>query len=382
MKNETPPTFFDWLGFSKLPDFRKSKSLGALVGVIVVGVAFALGVSILILVGQFVAILAGYYEFENHAQYADAIRSFGWFLGAAFGAPFVAWRVTVAAKQVEVAEQSHITDQLTRAVEQLGATRSAKTGSEDKTEPNIEVRTGAIISLQRISEISSYDLHRVSAILRSYAFNNANAHSEEVHSLDYPDDDSDSTQWDEYQKNSENLLRSDIQLAFEILHEMHIDYSPSNCLDFRKICLKMFLIKGVNFDYARLNLADLRGAIIFESSFEHSNFASANLQGARLRRATFDGAFFCRTNFSIRTEFEGASFSRTRFRDCDLSLLTLTREQLNASFGDGSVKLPRSDTSEDHIWPPHWPTQKLNDDEYKVAYQIWVTSYTPPENTP
>src|ERR1039458_6979175 len=59
-------------------------------------------------------------------------------IGGAFG--LIALYLTY--RRVIVAEQGHITDRFTKAIEQLGATTA-------KNEPNVEVRLGAIYALER-----------------------------------------------------------------------------------------------------------------------------------------------------------------------------------------------------------------------------------------
>src|SRR3954462_7233800 len=73
-------------------------------------------------------------------------------LAGIVGAPFVVWRVIIAANQAAVARESHFTTLFTKAVEQLGATREVKETREvagesgvvkletiTKTVPNLEV---------------------------------------------------------------------------------------------------------------------------------------------------------------------------------------------------------------------------------------------------
>lgn len=97
-------------------------------------------------------------------------------LAALIGGPLVIWRVVTARvqawaarQQADVAREGHYTDLFTKAVEQLGATREVKRYVEivkgptkerelvTETEPNLEVRLGAIYALDRIARDSERD---------------------------------------------------------------------------------------------------------------------------------------------------------------------------------------------------------------------------------
>ncbi|CAM3728346.1 hypothetical protein PHIN109289_06080 [Phaeobacter inhibens] len=120
--------------------------------------------------------------------------------GGLVGAPLALLRVWANERQTRTAEQNHMTDRITKAVEQLGAEKTIKriigneaseVGSalsqmlatpkpviEEVTEPNIEVRIGGLLALERISRDSiTYDRGRdhllVMDILCAYVCNNS-----------------------------------------------------------------------------------------------------------------------------------------------------------------------------------------------------------------
>lgn len=90
---------------------------------------------------------------------ADAINKLLLALAGLLGAPFVVWRVVIASKQNQIAQENMQTTLFAKAVEQLGATREIKTlevywqravekrDNIASTVPNIEVRLGAIYAL-------------------------------------------------------------------------------------------------------------------------------------------------------------------------------------------------------------------------------------------
>lgn len=111
---------------------------------------------------------------------------FGALLAAMLGAPFVIWGTVLKHRTVTFQKEGHITDRINKAVEMLGAEKTVKTLKEDRsgsievTVPNIEVRIGAILSLERIAQDSTaYDKGRdhvrVMEILCAYVRENSNA---------------------------------------------------------------------------------------------------------------------------------------------------------------------------------------------------------------
>jgi hypothetical protein len=133
----------------------------------------------------------------------------GALLAALLGAPFVIWGTWLKYQTVRFQKEGHMTDRINKAVEQLGAEKTVKkhlVNSADKkvyekdgsgnldyarpviveeTLPNIEVRIGAILSLERIAQDSTAhdkgrDHVRVMEILCAYVRENAPASSAKV----------------------------------------------------------------------------------------------------------------------------------------------------------------------------------------------------------
>lgn len=115
----------------------------------------------------------------------------GALLAALLGAPFLIWGTWLKYQTVRYQKEGHITDRINTAVEQLGAEKTKKVRGKDpdgkditveETQPNIEVRIGAILSLERIAQDSTIhdkgrDHVRVMEILCAYVRENAPAKS-------------------------------------------------------------------------------------------------------------------------------------------------------------------------------------------------------------
>jgi uncharacterized protein YjbI with pentapeptide repeats len=110
----------------------------------------------------------------------------GALIAALLGAPFLIWSTVLKHQTLRYQKEGHITDRINKAVEQLGAEKTVKVPSADgdksieRSEPNIEVRIGAILSLERIAQDSTKhdkgrDHVRVMEILCAYIRENAPA---------------------------------------------------------------------------------------------------------------------------------------------------------------------------------------------------------------
>jgi len=114
----------------------------------------------------------------------------GGLLVALLGAPFLIWTTVLKHRTVEFQKEGHMTDRISKAVEQLGAEKTVKKivdgQSVETSEPNLEVRIGAILSLERIAQDSTIhdkgrDHVRVMEILCAYIRHNAPASSAQDH---------------------------------------------------------------------------------------------------------------------------------------------------------------------------------------------------------
>jgi uncharacterized protein YjbI with pentapeptide repeats len=104
----------------------------------------------------------------------------GALIAAFLGAPFVIYGTWLKHKNSRLEQEGHMTDRITKAVEQLGAEKLVKRDGKEESVPNIEVRIGAILSLERIAQDSTThdkgrDHVRVMEILCAYIRENSNA---------------------------------------------------------------------------------------------------------------------------------------------------------------------------------------------------------------
>ena len=259
-------------------------------------------------------------------------------LGALLTAPIVPYRLwlqnrqtTTAEQQREIAEQGLITDRLTKAIEQLGAEKSVKRRVErpiksinlsnkkhfdviEQTEPNLEVRLGAIYSLERIAQDSERDHIPVMETLCAYIRQNAPASEAEDHGLgEWPEWIEKSTKEQRAQRDalieertqklfqwirSLDVPRVDIQAALivigrrgpeRIAHERRQKRNPDDDfgfrLDLRDSNLRRADLSHLDFSHALLTDARMEGADLIGARME-----GADLDGARMEEADLTGA--------------------------------------------------------------------------------------------
>jgi uncharacterized protein YqfA (UPF0365 family) len=118
-KNNNITSFREWIGIKRKLDYDRAPWLGNITGAIISLITISVAVGGIATIIQFLSVVL-----RLDADH-DAIRNIGLILVAVLGAPFFVWRATVAQKQADTAEQSHITDQINKAVAGLGADKVA-----------------------------------------------------------------------------------------------------------------------------------------------------------------------------------------------------------------------------------------------------------------
>lgn len=186
--DKTPRDLLDWLGITDAPRWWVARPLGPLV-------------SVLLAILLVLAVVAAFAVLLHTVAMARSGASEGINLGAGalivalLGAPFLIWSTVLKHQTLRYQKEGHITDRINKAVEQLGAEKTVKVRGKDaegkditieETRPNLEVRIGAILSLERIAQDSTrYDRGRdhvrVMEILCAYVRENAPASSAQDH---------------------------------------------------------------------------------------------------------------------------------------------------------------------------------------------------------
>ncbi|AZG76486.1 pentapeptide repeat-containing protein [Methylocystis rosea] len=259
------------------------------------------------------------------------------------GVYFLVWRTWIADRQRHVAQEELYTSLLTKAVEQLGATREEKSyrqppvgleddtiltaadvtfplpraGSVTKTAPNLEVRLGAIYALEKLAR-DYLPLHwQIMEILCAYVRTNAGppkARPEQIDTIITRDGNSwtlsEREAWRKHWSGLKPFV--DIQAALTVIgrrsekqkkYEEKLTQSQnhqarvldlSNChlarIDLRGMYFRRANIDGSCLEAAYLEGADLREASFREAQLNSAHFFEALLDGAVLTEAQLSGA--------------------------------------------------------------------------------------------
>jgi hypothetical protein len=188
-------------------------------------------------------------------------------------------------RRVVVAEQGHITDRYTKAIEQLGATKA-------EGEPNVEVRLGAIYALERIAQDSARDHWPIMEVLTEYVQQNAPA---PVGKLTEEDN----------KKAIKKGPAMEIQAILTMLGRRRRDRGREHV--WQRLDLQHSNLRGAKFliahmEKARFDFAHMEGSIFYGAYVEEAIFYGAHVEGASFYRANTN-----RTRF-YDTHLEGASF--------------------------------------------------------------------------
>lgn len=334
----------------------------------------------------------------KHIADIEAAKVFFPALIAVIGGPLLIWRVVTsqvqaaaARHQAQTAREGHYTDLFTKAVEQLGATREVKTYQEvddgaggkrreavTATEPNLEVRLGAIYALERIAQDSKRDHWPIMEVLCAYVRNRANCGNPTPR----PDDVEGTESFSNWLRMF-SPPRDDIQAAITVIgrrdssriryekqKQLRLDFSNATLQkanfesgDFSDTIFDRThlewasfhggtILAGSLFMEAQCDLAhffdvDLRNVEIDGGSFNHAMFNGSNLQGVSL-----DG---CDLRYTL---LRGARVDGVSFFDTDLSLTIIDGPQLENTLGDSETILPPGVST-----PTNWPKKKLTSEE-------------------
>ena len=132
-------------------------------------------------------------------------------------------------------------------------------------------------------------------------------------------------------------------------------------------------------------------ANLTQANMQNANLTLAQMQGVTLTRALMNGTNLTQTGMQKASLLEVQMDEYTNLNGTNLSFATLRlinaqrwpieQEQVNSTFGDGSVDLKDSDISR----PAFWPKKELEWYEYSAEYDRWVKegdAYIPPQDRP
>ncbi|PTX01933.1 pentapeptide repeat-containing protein [Pararhodobacter aggregans] len=319
-----PQDLLDWLGLNGAPNWALARPLGKLFGALLVLIFFAA-------VAAAVSVLFGtirdvFWSDDGAGPNLGA----GALVTAILGAPFLIWGTIIRHQSLRYQKEGHMTDRIAKAVEQLGAekkvdrigrpvelhrghpdqlsageqleTRTAiewrdvgleKQENEwvgasgewqvfSETVPNLEVRIGAILSLERIAQDSTThdkgrDHVRVMEILCAYIRNNAPA--SDLTPRTPPFD----IKWS----------RIDIQTVIDVLRRRSPAQTKLEEIERFRLNLRGADLSGIDFSKGIFSDADMSLCRI-----EGSDFSDCDLRGAKMIHSMLHRPIFFRTDLA------------------------------------------------------------------------------------
>ena len=119
-KKTRPEDLLDWIGLRNAPDWRSARWLGRWIGFIASTVLIFAPFLVLFALGSaFIVVLGTAHQIFTGAGGPNL--GAGALIAAILGAPFVIWGTVIRHRQLGFQKDGHITDRISKAVEQLGA---------------------------------------------------------------------------------------------------------------------------------------------------------------------------------------------------------------------------------------------------------------------
>lgn len=350
-----------WLGFTTEPDFSKARLLGHAIGygfVTLYLCVFAL------LVGGLMWTITHVPDIIDDVIYAKDPSEARWLLAslaaltavtsAAVALPFTILKTIYNRRQTDVAEQNHVTDQINKAVENLGATRQVG----EELVPNIHVRIGGLVTLERIARSNRTVYLELMEVIAAYLVENLpeTIRPNAASSL-HPDQ-----------------LRADLSRCLQIIsnrtnEDIEFERSQGWRMNLDDVDFRAKILENVNFRNVSLHEANFRGSLIGNAEFwdvsgSFQQFDLCHLQNVSftimdLRRSTFKFSHMRRVSFILTQPFESLidQFAGATFRNMELPPFSSSNTLTNFAehiFADHSVP-----TSPEFERPEIWPDTVL-----------------------
>lgn len=385
-----------WLGLRQPFKFAVARPLGRFLGALLVLLAGALVVIVIVATGHLLqALFTG-----NH----EAIRGVGYLLIAALGAPFLAWRTTVAARQADLQGQALFNDKINAATEELAArkqvTRVIKNEDGNETvltewADDLVRRAAAIDRLEGLAEEKPDEAIRIARLLSIYVKELSRDHPAKPVPEDLSPEDL--RLWAQNLK----VERPDMERAVQSLSRINTQIrsqskDPSKrIVDLRDTNLQGFDLYGLDLQNAVLAGAQMQGADLNHAQMQGANLNHPQMQGAKLVNAQMQGANLNHAKMQgadlFGAKMQGTDLNHPQMQGADLRWVEMDEKitfgpsslrgaalgdakyplgpqhqnVVNQAFGDASVELP------DTIRRPNWPDTKLGYSEFRTEWRAW-----------
>jgi hypothetical protein len=269
--------------------------------------------------------------------------------------PFTVLKTIYNRRQTHVAEQSHLTDQINKAVENLGATRQVG----DRLEPNIEVRIGGLLALERLAQTHPAEHIRTIDIICAYFVENSQSFVKS-----HVDLDENGVPTAKFPIEARQDLKTVLRiLSVRTPDQISMEKERPHQIDLRELDLRGLRIEGVSFVECDLTRARFCGAVLRGTDFQDCSLIDCNFDfcslsfveflSSPMRYASFMTADFYETSFEpeaskFTTRFRAIKYDGAWFDQMSLPCFVFLNE-LHKTIGGPSVKgLPVGAKAPDH----------------------------------
>ncbi|QPJ64466.1 MAG: pentapeptide repeat-containing protein [Candidatus Nitrohelix vancouverensis] len=230
----------------------------------------------------------------------EEIRNLGLVFAAGIALPLAIWRSLIAHRQTRIAENNHLADTYTKAIDQLGKEEN-------------EIRLGGLYALEKIAKNNrSYNtqvMEVLCAFVRLHAPRNFDEKDEDV--VPAP---------------IEPALKIVVQAALTIIGRRNIEFDTPTKSKLQNLLRKVSR-KTVSDQFVRLDLS--------ASNLSQMVFTEANLSGADLRKADLSGAYLSEADLS-EADLRKADLSEASLFGANLSGADLRGANLSGAYLSGA----------------------------------------------
>ncbi len=228
----------------------------------------------------------------------------------------------------DIARETQINDNIDSTNANLGK-------NDEKGNPLIEVRYGAIYKMEQIVQKTPVVHIQIMDTLCTYIRTNRKLKSKST---------------------KEQILRDDIQVALTVIGRRGAGISGDERLKIERDERYRMDLQICDLRGAILSRTNLRGAKFLESNMSHATFDRADLSNVWFEDTILNGTWFGNAKMDRAWAWRG-DFSKCH---------KLTQEQLDVMYCGIGVKIPDELTR-----PKHWSTRELPFPDFQDAYWEW-----------
>ncbi|NKX74165.1 pentapeptide repeat-containing protein [Rhodobacteraceae bacterium R_SAG3] len=272
-------------------------------------------------------------------------------LGATLAIPVTLFRLRYSQQANETAQNGLIADRLHKAMEALAKDKTVKIDGEEFSDPNVEVRYAALLTLDTLYKEGNpqFTKENYNKFLHTYLFTNLPVPSKASQV------DTKSTQ-----------LRSDLLLAFEHL----VETKGATSLNLQGITFpEQHVLPELHLIDIWFNVSDISNCVFVLCKFDDITFSGVDLEGSTFVNSIFKNCLFGGSSSLRLKRVTGCTFVGCALRNIDLSEEILNWLNPSEFFADASVSLPDQAKR-----PSHWSDEKLSDRKFEQEMEEWRTA--------